>query len=148
MTPEQMRQLLKMSNKKPAPRSWSDLASKFNIVSVQLVNDQRIARSYVDHGENTIYVNEKSEFWMNYSKPEFGNAKTPEESIVLKFLHELGHVACGHHLLPSAQFDSSGQTIATPAVEKKEAEAWQFVREFRYIQAFTFTQLLKDFQSL
>lgn len=147
MEANEIRKLLKIANKKPAPRSWSDLAAKYNIKSVFLVNDQSIARSYVDHEENVIYVNEISTFWRNYAKEKYGYAKTPDESIVLKFLHEVGHAANDHHILPGAEFDSSGRTIVTPQVNIKEAQAWKFVTDFRLNQPFSFDQLLKDYQS-
>lgn len=147
MGANEIKNLLKIANKKPAPKSWSDLAAKYGIKSVFLVNDQRVDRSYVEHGESIIYVNEISTFWKNYSNAEYGNAQTPDESIVLKFLHEVGHAANDHHILPKAEFDAFGRTIVTPLVERKEAEAWKFVRDFRLNQPLSFYQLLLDFQS-
>ncbi|WP_405169354.1 hypothetical protein [Paenibacillus sp. FSL H3-0286] len=130
MNANEIQHLLKMSNKKHAPQSWSDLAAKYSIKSVFLVNDQKVNRSYIDHVESIIYVNEISTFWRNYSKAEYGNAKTPDESIVLKFLHEVGHAAYGHHLLPSAEFNTIGNTIATQLTNMKEAQAWKFATDF------------------
>jgi hypothetical protein len=147
MGANEIRNLLKSANKKIAPRSWSNLAAKYNIKSVYLVNDQRVGRSYIDHEENIIYVNEISTFWRNYSKPEYGNARTPDESIVLKFLHEVGHAAKDHSILPGAEFDSSGNSVATPLTIAKEAQAWGFVTDFCANQPSQFDQLLTDFQS-
>lgn len=140
-----MRSVLKNSNKRSAPESWSQLAASYEIQHVWLVNDSNVDRSYVDYIEKIIYVHDDFSYWENYKHPVTGSAQTPEESILLRFLHEVGHIASGHARYGGVRFDAHGNIANDMALMMRENEAWNYATGFKNYQADRFQQMLNSY---
>jgi hypothetical protein len=141
-------------NKYPAPEDWIKFASKYGIGPVWLVDDPSLKRS-IRVGKE-IFVNIRGEFWRNY-KALF-NAETYEESVVLKFLHEIGHIVRAHPGNPELKITSTGiseefekKVSQTPLNEilndPYEKEAWDFALEIRRNQPELFQKLLSAYKT-
>lgn len=92
----------------------------------------------------TVFVNTRGTYWANYIPPPIG-ASSFAEVIVLRLLHELGHVANNHP--GDAVFDENGQLIRTPTdspFQGREGEAWQYAFVLRDEQPQTYNQLLSS----
>jgi hypothetical protein len=76
-----------------------------------------------------------------------GVADSPEESILLKFLHEIGHFACDHGKYGGVKFDDQGNIINKDVLDLKEQEAWAYARNIKSNENSTFQLLLDDYKN-
>jgi hypothetical protein len=140
-------------NKYPAPNSWAKYALSLGIGPVWLVDDLSLSRSIRRHKE--IFINIRGNFWKNYKKL-FG-VETYEESIVLKFLHEVGHIIKGHKGNPELKISSTGiqeefekKVQQTPLEnilnDPWEMEAWDYALDIRKNQPEIFFILLANYK--
>jgi len=141
-------------NKFPAPQAWVEFAQgvDLRIGPIWLVDDLSLPRS-LRHGEE-IFVNIRKEYWQNY---RLLGAKSYEEAIVFKFLHEIGHMLAGHTGTPDLKIDSKGiseeferKVRQTPLGEipkdPYEKRAWDYVRSVEDRQPKEFDRLLESFR--
>lgn len=125
MTPAERLEFFKSLNRFLAPLSWSKYAVNFKINEVWLVDDLRLDQSRVDHINHLIVINTRAEAWHLYQK--YG-ARTPEESRLLAFLHELGH-----------------KTKRTGDVDTDEEIAWKWATNTHKSEPQLCTELLHDY---
>jgi hypothetical protein len=141
-------------NKYPAPEDWIKFASNYRIGPVWLVDDPSLNRS-IRVGKE-IFVNIRGEFWRNYK--ELFNAETYEESVVLKFLHEIGYIVRAHSGDPKLKITSTGisedfeKKVSQTPLNKilndpYEKEAWDFALEIRRNQPELFQKLLNAYKT-
>lgn len=110
----------------PAPGAFQAFAKRHGVRAAYFVDDrERCSSSLRDRDE--IYINTRASGWAAYIAPPLRAASVPE-TIVLRFLHEVGHVHLGHpgnHLLVALGLPRPGP------FEGHEGEAWQFALEVR-----------------
>lgn len=98
-------------------------------VKVLFYEDKNIQRSYRYFDD--IFINIKGTYWFNYVSPPYG-AETFGEVILLRILHELGHIQNKHN----GSLVDNGATVEEiddkEYIEKCEDEAWKWALEFRY----------------
>jgi hypothetical protein len=139
-------------NKYPAPEEWTKYALSYGIGPVWLVDDPSLSRSI--RWRKEVFVNIRGDFWRNYA---IFNAQTYEESIVLKFLHEIGHIVKEHKGDPKLKIEPGGicesfekkvrQTpIGDILEDPAEKEAWDFALDIRKNQPEIFQDLLAVYQ--
>lgn len=145
-------QYFKKLNKYQAPSEWTEFASKYGAGPVWLVDDPSLSRSIRKNKE--IFINIRGNFWKNYK--EFG-AESYEETIVLKFLHEIGHIAKNHpgdpHLkiTPDGISEESekrirGMSLNEVTKDRAEKEAWDFACEIKSNHRDLFNYLLNAYK--
>ncbi|MFC6674005.1 hypothetical protein [Marinobacterium aestuariivivens] len=124
---------IKNSKMEIAPPLFQEFSSEHGGEAVYFIDDQAVERSY-RHGL-TIYVNVRAEYWRNYI--QFG-VESWEEAIVMKFLHEAGHIYCGH----SGTLDEKGDGTSLSRgaskeyQDKCEREAWQAAIAWKQSRSF------------
>lgn len=140
-------------NKYHAPELWHKYAGGWEIGPIWLVDDTRLPRS-VRIGKQ-IFINIRKEYWKNYK--ELFNAQCYEESVVLKFLHEVGHIINKHKGDPELKISPTG---INEKFEKKikqtplkrilddpyEKEAWDFALNVREKESELYQKLLDSYK--
>ena len=145
---------LERLNKYSAPDLWVKYASSYEIGPVWLVDDLSFPRSIRRHKE--IFINIRGEYWKNYK--QLFNAESYEESIVLKFLHEIGHIVRGHGGDPDLKICANGiskefeEKVKQTPLDKllddtSEREAWEFALHIRTNQRDLFDNLLNTYKN-
>ena len=110
----------------PAPDVFQAFAARHGVRATYFVDDRERCNASVRDGDD-IYVNTRGSGWGTYVAPPLHAASVPE-TIVLRFLHEVGHVHLkhpGNHLLVALGLPRAGP------FEGQEGEAWQFALEVR-----------------
>jgi hypothetical protein len=140
-----------------APKEWGEFAKSANIIKVWVVNDESLSRSVRRIKEKEVYINMRTNAWKNYCVEPI-NAKTPEESILLKFLHELGHAINNHDGTPELSVTEQGLNpvfenhVRLIPINKRldsnqEKEAWNFAISIRKNKPVQYEKLLKSYQN-
>lgn len=144
---------LDMLNKSPAPDRWSKYAINYGIGPAWLVDDPSFPRSIRRHKE--IFINIRGDYWRNYK--QMFNANNYEESIVLKFLHEIGHIIKDHlgnpdliisHTGISEEFEEKVKQTPLNRIldDLPEKEAWDFALEIRANNPDQYLELLQAYR--
>lgn len=97
--------------------------------TVFFVDDPQCSNSV--RSNRSVFINTRGTYWANYIAPPIG-ASSFAETIVLRLLHELGHIANNHP--GDAVFDKSGQLVRSPSdhpFQGRENEAWQYAFNLR-----------------
>jgi len=141
-------------NKFPAPDGWVKFAKKIDprIGPIWLVDDPSLPRSLIVGEE--IFVNIRREYWENY---RLLGARSYEEAVVCRFLHEIGHIVAGSTGTQGLEIDSKGisqeyerRVRETPleAVLKDphEEPAYNYVRNIKDNQPQEFSCLFESFK--
>lgn len=140
--------------KYPVPDSWDKYARSWGIGPVWLVDDTRLPRS-IRIGKE-IYINIRREHWKNYQ--ELFNAQCYEESVVLKFLHEIGHIISKHkgdaelNILPTGineKFEKKTRQTPLRKIldDPYEKEAWDFALNVRKKEPESYQELLDSYKN-
>lgn len=122
------------------PKEWISLSDSLGVLAF-LVHDPKLPRSIRRITPSQVYISIGGAYWKNYQWPPL-HARSYEESILLKFLHELGHVYGSHQGTPGLTVDLKG---ISPEFEKKakssspkeiledpdEKSAWDYALSFR-----------------
>ncbi len=143
-------------SKKLAPVEWIKFAHSKGLNNVWLVKDSRLTRSIRRIKEKEIFVNIDETYWRNYAGPPI-YAKSPEESIVMKFLHEVGHFVSAHSGTEGLVVDKLGisrdfetkvtqQSFFSKMSDSRESEAWQYAISIRDNQKELFKNLLDSYK--
>ncbi|RLI79122.1 hypothetical protein DRP07_10380 [Archaeoglobales archaeon] len=147
------RSFLDNLNKYEAPTFWKSFARKLGIGPVWLVEDPKLPRSIRIGRE--IFINIRGDYWRNYQL--LFNAQSYEESVVLKFLHEVGHIVSGHSGDPQLRIDERGisedferkireNPLKTVFDNPYEREAWNFALNIRENSPELFQKLLETYK--
>ncbi|MDD4780975.1 MAG: hypothetical protein PHT02_10325 [Tissierellia bacterium] len=108
-------------------------------ICVYFYEDKCVQQSY--RFKNDIFINIKGTYWFNYVSPPYG-AETFGEVIVLRILHELGHVQ-NNHAGTLIDIGNKLQEVQDKNfVEKCENEAWKWALEFRYNNNLIYNKLV------
>jgi hypothetical protein len=110
----------------PAPDAFQAFATRHGVRATYFVDDRERCTSSLRDGDE-IYINTRGSGWAAYIASPLHAASVPE-TIVLRFLHEVGHVHLkhpGNHLLAALGLARPGP------FEGHEGEAWQFALEVR-----------------
>lgn len=129
-----------------APILIQNFASKYNAQKVFFVDDAvKCNNSF--RLNSTIFVNTRATYWANYTLPPM-NCKSVPETIVLRFLHELGHIYCGHSGDDNLLSTPNGLLINRSIINSvKEDEAWEFAFNIRKNNEEDFIELINTCQN-
>lgn len=111
------------------PKLITEYAASTVGATVFFVDDPRCNNSVRFH--RSVFINTRGTYWANYIASPIG-ASSFAEAIVLRLLHELGHIANNHP--GDAVFDKSGQLVRSPSdhpFQGREGEAWQYAFNLR-----------------
>jgi len=111
-------------------------------VTVFFIDDQ-LCRNSVRCGR-TVFINTRGTYWANYIPSPIG-ASSFADVIILRLLHELGHIASNHP--GDAVFDENGQLVRNRTdspFQGREGEAWQYAFRLRNEQPQKYHQLLSS----
>ncbi|PAB61001.1 hypothetical protein [Anaeromicrobium sediminis] len=86
---------------------------------------QKSYRNYLD-----IFVNARLTYWRNYTNEPLW-AKSYGEVLILRVLHELGHIVCGHKGSLKIENGKVIQIVSDTEVERCEKEAWDWAIRYR-----------------
>src|SRR5687767_6800702 len=78
----------------PAPRVFQEFAARHGVRATYFVDDRERCRSSL-RDLDEIYINTRGSGWGPYIVGPIHAASMPD-TIVLRFLHEVGHVHLGH----------------------------------------------------
>ena len=120
----------------PAPGVFQEFAARHGVRATYFVDDRERCTSSLRDGDH-IYINTRGSGWGAYIAPPLHAASVPE-TIVLRFLHEVGHVHLkhsGNHLLEALGLARRGP------FEGHEGEAWRFAFGIRERGADDFQRL-------
>lgn len=115
------------------PLEIVELASKFGVENVRFVDSAKLSNSL--RCNNDIFINVRGTYWANYISPPW-NAKTFGEAILLRILHEIGHVV-NKHTGENVIISKTGMTVERKsdfwetAFTGQEEEAWSFAFGYR-----------------
>lgn len=122
------------------PHRIVDFCKNINLgINIYFYEDKLVQQSY--RFSNDIFINIKGTYWFNYVCPPYG-AETFGEVIVLRILHELGHIQNNH----TGFLTDTGNTLQEVQdknfIQKCENEAWKWALEFRYSNYLLYNQLV------
>ncbi|GAA4879940.1 hypothetical protein GCM10023310_70150 [Paenibacillus vulneris] len=116
------------------PDEVVQLTQRFGVDEIYFVDDEKHKNSL--RAQNSIYINARGTFWGNLISPPW-SAKTLGEGLLLRILHEIGHV---YHRHPGEGVTSTrngmsvqrkSQDFWEVAFTEYEGEAWSFAFEYR-----------------
>ncbi len=132
----------------PAPDQFIDVAAKYEGEDVWFVDDLKKCNNSIRYGK-VIYVNTRCTYW-DTMIPSPIWCRDACEAIVLRFLHELGHVHQGHIGDPGLVSTSHGLEIGrtrdflSENFRGTEGKAWEFALDIRKNHRDEFLHLLSS----
>ncbi len=130
-----------------APDALVEFARDYGALTVAFVDDTaRCDRSF--RRQKDIFVNTRATFWDSVIIGPW-LCRSPAEAILLRFLHELGHISLGHPGDSSIASTPSGLTIQKPAnlwaaFAGTEGDAWLFALRLRDSHPVRYSSLLQS----
>ncbi|ETT49316.1 hypothetical protein BSK66_26590 [Paenibacillus odorifer] len=117
------------------PSEVVTLCKEYKVNNVFFVDNIKHTNSLRDSEDDDVFINVRGTYWANYIEPPF-NAKNLGETILLRLLHEIGHVINQH---PAKYVSSSSTGLKIDRENDNwisifgeiEGEAWSFAFEFR-----------------
>lgn len=114
-------------------------------IEVAFVDNLNVETSLRYH--SSIFVNTRGTFWANYITPPL-NAKSFPEAVVLRLLHEVGHVVHQHpgdvQMQGKRAIIKRKQNFWENAFTGTESEAWEYAFNVRKTESETYNKLLRS----
>ncbi len=134
-----------------APQEFINFCLKYGVEDIYFVDDSVKCKNSI-RLEKVIYVNTRGTYWANMIYPPMW-CRDVYEAVVLRFLHEIGHIYSGHYGDPSLIFSPHGlfiprhQDFFGETLGGNEGEAWEFALSIRKKQSKEFSNLYLAFKS-
>ena len=127
------------------PKALTSFANKYGVENVIFIDDIEKCDRSVRLNEN-IFINVRATYWDAMILPPW-NCISPEEAILLRLLHEIGHVYLNHSGDKNLESKTTGLTINRgdkwDVLRGNEKEVWDFCFDFRETNNKKYNRLLK-----
>lgn len=130
-----------------APLEIINYAKSKGATNVYFVDDKNKCKRSIRYLTN-IWINTRCTFWDAMIQPPF-SCRTAHEAILMRFLHEVGHISLNHPGDNGLVSTTNGlivpkiRDIYTDAFSSYEGEAWEFALKTRKIDTVTYNSLLE-----
>lgn len=131
----------------PAPEALCDFARHFGATHVMFVDDAVRCQNSI-RADSDIFVNTRCTTWARMTSAPLW-CQSAQEAILLRLLHEIGHIHCGHTGARDIRSTAAGLNIDrsddpfTQNFGGAEGEAWEFALSVRRDEPAAFAGLLE-----
>lgn len=144
-TPDWFPPHLKGTNYYTPPTAISSFANKYGVENVVFIDDVEKCKRSIRLNEN-IFINVRATYWDAMILPPW-NCNSPEEAILLRLLHEIGHVYFNHsgdkNLKSKTASLEIGRGDKWDVLRGNEKEVWDFCFDLRETKSKKYNRLLK-----